>query len=218
MKLRKKVLFIFVWFIVLGVLINILYGVFYNNDLGTLKDFIVFNFKYHTRKIEESTIEYSEFSKENSNNVISKNNISIELLNMEYVETTGDLNLSFEFYTNDNKSFVENMGFLLKIYDGENIFYNETLGNYTSDNETFLKKVDKNLKTDYLYKNIIENMSFSSNSKNAILDIKMNLGENYKINEDLNISIIDYMYRTTEEYLQHRAIEPMGEFKFIIDF
>ncbi len=217
MSFKKKFILIFIWLLLLIIIINLLYGFIYGNDIELLKEELKFNFKYYTRKTVQSTIDYEKDSALNT--IISKNNISIKLNKLNYDKVTGKLNLDFEFYTNDNQVLDKNIGSIVRIYDSKNIFYNSFIGEAVTENTQRLsnKKVNKKLDGSKLNKNKFE-VYDSENRNSKKVNIELQLGENYEILNKLNIELLDFTYKTVDEFLYHRVIEPMGEFKFVINF
>lgn len=218
MSFKKKFILILIWLVLLGVLINVLYGFIYENDAEILKEELKFNFRYYTRTIVKKKLNYQEFNNEDSS--ISKNNISIKLSEINYDETTGKLKLDFEFSTNDNQIFDTNIGCITRIYDSQNIFYNSLVGSMgTEYTERLLNKnMYKKLSDSKLNKNNIYELVDLDDETSKKLEINLELGENYKVSNYLNIEFLDFTYKTVDEFLYHRAIEPIGEFQFMISF
>lgn len=217
MSFKKKFILIFIWLLLLVLIINVLYGFVYENDAEILKEELKFNFRYYTRTIVQTSLNYEDSN--NLNGMVSKNNISIKLNNINYDKITGKLKLDFDFSTNDNQIFSENIGTILKIYDSKKIFYNSLLGNMVTENQERLLSKNMNKK---LYDSNLNNVNFEvldlENGSSKEVEIDLELGENYEISDKLNIEFWDFSYKTADEFLYHRAIEPMGEFKFVINF
>lgn len=218
MSFKKKFILILIWLVLLGVLINVLYGFIYENDAEILKEELKFHFRYYTRTTVKKKLNYQEFNNEDSS--ISKNNISIKLSEINYDETTGKLKLDFEFFTNDNQIFDTNIGCITRIYDSQNIFYNSLVGSMgTEYTERLLNKnMYKKLNDSKLNENNIYELVDLDDETSKKLEINLELGENYKISNYLNIEFLDFTYKTVDEFLYHRAIEPIGEFQFMISF
>lgn len=217
MSFKKKFILIIIWLLLLGIIINILYGFIYENDAELLKEELKFNFRYYTRTVVQASLNYEEEKQPSA--VVSKNNISIKLNDISYDKITGKLKLDFEFYTNDNQIFCKNIGAIARIYDSKNIFYNSLIGNAVTENKEQLLNKSVNKKLD---DSKINNSDFeifdSENGNSKKVEIDLELGENYEISENLNIEFLDFTYKIVDEFLYHRAIEPMGEFKFVVNF
>lgn len=217
MSFKKKFILIIIWLLLLGIIINILYGFIYENDAELLKEELKFNFRYYTRTVVQASLNYEEEKQPSA--VVSKNNISIKLNDISYDKITGKLKLDFEFYTNDNQIFGKNIGAIARIYDSKNIFYNSLIGNAVTENKEQLLNKSVNKKLD---DSKINNSNFeifdSENRNSKKVEIDLELSENYEISENLNIEFLDFTYKIVDEFLYHRAIEPMGEFKFVVNF
>lgn len=217
MSFKKKFILIIIWLLLLGIIINILYGFIYENDAELLKEELKFNFRYYTRTVVQASLNYEE--EKQPSTVVSKNNISIKLNDINYDKITGKLKLDFEFYTNDNQIFGKNIGAIARIYDSKNIFYNSLIGNAVTENKEQLLNKSVNKKLD---DSKINNSNFeifdSENRNSKKVEIDLELSENYEISENLNIEFLDFTYKIVDEFLYHRAIEPMGEFKFVVNF
>lgn len=217
MSFKKKFILIIIWLLLLGIIINVLYGFIYENDAELLKEELKFNFRYYTRTVVQASLNYEEEKQPSA--VVSKNNISIKLNDINYDKITGKLKLDFEFYTNDNQIFGKNIGAIARIYDSKNIFYNSLIGNAVTENKEQLLNKSVNKKLD---DSKINNSNFeifdSENRNSKKVEIDLELSENYEISENLNIEFLDFTYKIVDEFLYHRAIEPMGEFKFVVNF
>lgn len=217
MSFKKKFILIFIWLLLLVLIINVLYGFVYENDAEILKEELKFNFRYYTRTVVQTSLNYEDDNDLNA--IVSKNNISIKLNNINYDKVAGKLKLDFEFSTNDSQIFAENIGTILRIYDSKNIFYNSLLGNMATENQERLLSKTINKKLDY---SKLNNINFEvldlENGSSKKVEIDLELGGNYEITDKLNIEFFDFTYKTVDEFLYHRAIEPMGEFKFVINF
>lgn len=218
MKFLKKLFIVFIWIFLLNIFVMLAYGFFYEDDANKLKDMLTYKFKFHTRTIAKTSLEYNKFN--DAQNVVSKNNISIKLTDINYDKTSGNLKLNFDFYTNDKQNFDRNIGTILRIYDDNNLFYNSLLGNLSTENKEFLleEKKYKNLDDSFLDESSNFEIMDSEQGYCKKVEINLNLGKDYQILNALNIEFQDFMYRTVDEFLAHRAIEPLGEFKFIINF
>lgn len=124
---KKKVVFVTIWFLILYILINILYGFFYADDLKMLQNEIKFRIAYNFREIIETTLDYDSYKKDDESNVISKDSISIKLSDIDYEQTTGVLKLNYDFYMNDGQS-LDSIGAILRVHDDKKMFYNSFFG------------------------------------------------------------------------------------------
>lgn len=232
--MKKKFIIIFIWLIVISMLVNILYYLIMENGINILMPQIAFKFKYYFREVIDITVDYKNLEE---NNVISKDNISIKLSNINYQQDIGELNIKLESYTNSN-DVLDGIGGILRVYDEKKIFFNGPVGAllkdmkntkyllYTEDiygnveaeeisNKKLFGKLDySNLNTDYFDRFDINNSDDNSIATNLTLD----LGKGYKIPDKLYISVINFVYKSVDEFMYRKAIEPLGELKFIVEF
>lgn len=218
MKFLKKLFIVLIWIFLLNIFVMLAYGFFYENDASKLKEVAVYKFRFHTRTIAKTSLEYDKFN--DAQNVVSKNNISIKLADINYEKASGNLKLNFEFYTNDKQNFDRNIGTILRIYDDNNLFYNFSLGNLSTENKELLLEEKKYKELDDSLLDESSNFEIMDSEQGYCkkVEINLNLGKDYQILNALNIEFQDFTYRTEDEFLVHRAIEPMGEYKFIVNF
>lgn len=229
--MKKKFIIIFIWLIVITILINIFYYLIMENGINILSYQLAFKLKYYFRKVIEVEVDYNDLER---NNVISKDNISVKLSNIDYKQDTGKLNVNLEFYTNNDGDVLEYTGGIARVYDDKKIFFNGPVGSLLDDMENmkyllFSEDIYGNVEEGYKklfgkldYSNL--NDTFESCIINTIeedpitAELNLNLGEKYKIPDKLYISIIDLMYKSVDEFAVCKAIEPLGELKFIVNF
>lgn len=228
--MKKKFIIVFIWFIILNILINVCYYLITENGIDVILPKISFEIRYFFREVIEKNIKYNNFSEDNT---ISKNNFSVNLSNIEYEQSSGELKLKFNFYT-DDKQTLEYFGSILRIYDDNKIFYHNSLGSLAfSDNYKYLlydtnvydeidsfdlynKKLYGKLDDTNLNKEtLIQTVNMETN---IYAETTLYLGENYKIPNKLYIDFIDLQYKSVDRFIAHRVIEPLGEFRFIITF
>lgn len=228
--MKKKFVIILIWLIILNILINICYYLVNEDGIHIILQKVSFKVRYFFRETIEQEINYSNYIK---NNVISKNNLCIKLSNINYKESSGELKLGFNFYTDDNQT-LEYFGSVIRIYDDSKIFYHNLLGSTVFfDNTNYLlyntnlygeinpsdlynKKLYGQLDDINLNKDtIIETVN---SDKNILAETVLYLGKNYKIHDKLYIDFIDLQYKSVDKFIAHRPIEPLGEFKFIVNF
>lgn len=52
----------------------------------------------------------------------------------------------------------------------------------------------------------------------VIEEVTLNLGKGYEISDNLYIDFLDFQYKSVDEFVWRKAIEPLGELKFIVNF
>lgn len=119
--MKKKFIIIFIWLIVITILINIFYYLIMENGINILSHQLAFKLKYYFRKVIEVEVDYNDLER---NNVISKDNISVKLSNIDYKQDTGKLNVKLEFYTNNDGDVLEYTSGVARVYDDKKIFSN----------------------------------------------------------------------------------------------
>lgn len=227
MKVKKKIIIALVYVLILCIIINILHVLFYKEYMGLLQycksfsDEINLKTEYYSRKIIKSTLDYSNYSQEK--NVMSTDQISINLSNINYDQNSGILKMKFIFYMNDGQC-LESVRFKLKIYDKKYLFYENQIGSiYYMDNLDYLfynedlynKIANKKLDTSKLNQNSKCN-KFKEDIY-QILEVELNVGQNYKIQDSLHIEFLNLIYNPLGDFY-YKAIEPLGEIKYIINF
>ena len=222
--MKKKFIILSILIIIFIILINLFYGFFYDDNIENVMDKILFRTKYYSREILDKHLEYNNIN-DGEEYILSKNNISIKLLNINYEESSGNLKANFEVYANDDKT-LNKIHFLSKINDDNNIFYNKQTGvrlyvdnlDYLLYNNNLYDKLStKNLDTSKLDN---ENNSISTSqkdSKTKNIEITLNLGENYKIQNSLYIEYLNIIYKP-ELHNSYKVFNSYGSFRFIIDF
>lgn len=220
-SLKKKFIFICIALLIFFVLINILYDFFYGDDIDNLYDKLYFRFRYYSREILETTINYND---SNTNNVLSKDNISIKLSSIDYEKSSGLLKANFEIYTKD-ESFLDKLHFMLRIHNNTELFYNSSVGDMLFVGNTDYLLYNKNLypklsakkfdisKLDEATRVDIVN---TSNTNCKSIELNFNLGENYEIQDKLYIEFLDLIYKPLYK-ISHKVFDPLGEFRFIIN-
>lgn len=218
---KKKVIFVTIWFLILYILINILYGVFFADDLKMLQNEIKFRIAYNSREIIETTLDYDSYKKEDASNVLSKDSISIKLSDIDYEQTTGVLKLNYDFYMNDGQS-LDCIGAILRVHDDKKMSYNSFFGAAFVINRIDYLLYDENVYPIIFDTSKLDDISFfeiydSEDGTYQKLDLVFNLGENYEIQDNLYIEFLNVVYEPLGDFW-YKAIEPLGEFKFIINF
>lgn len=229
--MKKKFIIIFIWLIVITILINIFYYLIMENGINILSHQLAFKLKYYFRKVIEVEVDYNDLER---NNVISKDNISVKLSNIDYKQDTGKLNVKLEFYTNNDGDVLEYTGGVARVYDDKKIFSNGPVGTFFADMENikyllFSEDIYGNAEDNYKklfgkldYSNLndtSESCTINTSEEGPITEeLNLNLGEGYKISDKLYISIIDLLYKSVDEFEYHKAIEPLGELKFTVNF
>lgn len=231
--MKKKLAITLIWLAIITILVNVCYYLILEGGIGIVKNKLDFSIKYHFREIIETNIEYNDY---NENNIISKNNLSVKLSNISYEKNSGDLKIKFEVCTNDDQ-ILEGVGSVIRIYDENKLFYHSMSGNlYMTDNiDDYLLyntnvydeiKITENYNvniygelddTNFNLDKLCE-ITTSEDDKFKIIELSINLGENYQISDKLFIDFLDMQYKTVDEFTAHRLIEPLGELKFIIEF
>lgn len=220
----KKFLIIILWIAILNIFVSIFYGFFFANDFQELKDEIFFRIKYYSREIVSINLSYNDI-KDNKNNVISKENISVKITDINYDQSSGKLKLNLEFYTNDGQN-LENIMCMLRICDSKNVFYNDMLGI-----AEMVDNIDYLVYTQKLYNNFdikklnimkidkeINGTFYTSNDENyKNIELKLDLDANYEFSNELSIKLLDLIYTPAGDF-SYKPIEPLGEFRFTIDF
>lgn len=219
--MKKKIIFISIWLIIIFILINVLYGFFYEDDISSIFDKIAFKKNYYSREILECNVDNNN----EEENIISKNNMSVELVSINYEQESGMLNAEFDFYT-DDEIRLEKMRAMLRVHDDKNIFYNKSVGNmlylggtdYILYNRKLYSKLsNKNFDISKMDEEKEFNFSVRPGKNGKKLKLEFNLGENYKISDSLYIEFLDLIYKPNFDTSQ-KPIYPLGEFKFIINF
>lgn len=217
----KKFIIIGIFFFIFFIFVNIFYGFFYEDNINSLRDKITFRIKYYSREILEQCLEYNK----DSYAKISKDNISIELYNLSYEQSSGLLSINFNFYTND-KQILEKLRFMLRVHDDKNIYYNKSVGDllfvgntdYLLYNKNLYSKLStKGLDTNQLDEDTSFNISNLENGKYKTLSLTFNLGENYKISDNLYIEFLDLIYKPQYNNC-YKIFNYLGEFKYKISF
>lgn len=232
--MKKKIFAILIWLIIINILINIFYYLIMENGINIIIPQLAFKLKYYFREVAEVTVDYNDLDK---NNVVSKNNISIKLSSINYEQASGELNLKFEFYTN-NDNILENIGSVLRIYDNKKIFYHGYGGTTIWDSDTATNLLlGKNMYGEFDESNFynkklfgeLDDTNFNSglgttitgldnDDEPVIEEVTLNLGKGYEISDNLYIDFLDFQYKSVDEFVWRKAIEPLGELKFIVNF
>lgn len=232
--MKKKFIIVFVWIIILNILINVCYYLIREKGIDIVLPKVSFQIRYFFREKIEKNLDYSNFAEDS---IISKNNFSVNLSNIQYNQSSGELKLKFNFYTNDNQT-LEKCGSILRIYDDNKIFYHALYGNLSfSDNEKYLlydiNAYDETNYSDLYNQKLYGELDDTNFNKESVINpiIKVSnaganidaegtlyLGENYKIANRLYIDFLDLQYQALDRFIAHRVIEPLGEIKYIINF
>lgn len=231
--MKNKFIIILIWFAIINILINICYYLIIEDGINIIIPELAFKFRYHFRERVSISLDYDNYEK---NNVISKENASIKLSNIKYEKESGKLNLKFELYEK-NDYILDRIGGVIRIYDDKKIFFHGSFGgsfddwknmeyllfdkdlygevNYTDtyNQKLYGKLDDSNLNLD---KYIMFNNIGTYETINA--ELSLDLGKDYEINNNLYIDILDYQYKSVDEFVHNKPMEPLGEFKFIINF
>ena len=222
--MKKKFIILGILAVVILICINLLYGFFYEDNIENIMDKILFRTKYHSREIIDKHLKYNNI-KDEEEYILSKNNISIKLLDINYEESSGNLKALFEIYTTDDKT-LNKIHFIPKINDNNNILYNKQVGV-----KLYVDNLDYLLYNNNLY-NKLSTKSFSTNkldnddnsiittqkdSKTKNIEITLNLGENYKIQEYLSFEFLNIIYKPELDN-SYKVFNSYGSFRFIIDF
>lgn len=212
--MKKKVIILSILFIVFFILINIFYDFFYG-DNASLLDKILFRKKYYSREIVECNVDYN-----NPEGTISKNNITVKLVSLKYEEESGELEAEFDFNVEDGTELYEICA-MLRIHDGQNIFYNSCVGR-----KMFLGETDYTLYNKNLYQKI-STKGFEVSKQNEPKEeetplgrkgkLNFNLEKNYKISDKLYIEFLDVIVQM-EPIDYYKPMYPLGEYRFIINF
>lgn len=220
----KKFIIIGVILFIFFILVNIFYGFFYEDNVDNLIDKLSFRMKYYSREILECNLNYNK-DEANINNVISKDNISIELYNINYDQSSGKLETNFKIYLN-NEQNLEKLRFMLRVHDNKNIYYNKSVGDILFVGNTdyllynknlYFKLSSKGLDTKKLDDDTSFNLSNSENGNYKILSLTFNLGANYKISDNLYIEFLDLIYKPESDNC-YKIFKHLGEFKYKISF
>lgn len=218
----KKFIAIGIFFLILFIFVNIFYGFFYEDNIDSLLDKITFRIKYYSREILEYSLDYN---KNEMHSIISKDNISIELSNINYEQSSGKLTADFNFYTNDEKN-LEKLRFMLRIHDNKNIYYNKSVGDnlfvgntdYLLYNKNlYFKLSTKGLDTSKLDEDTSFKFSNLENGKCKALSVVLDLDENYKISDNLYIEFLDLIYKPKYDN-SYKVFNYLGEFRYKISF
>lgn len=219
--MKKKFIILGILTILILICINLLYGFFYEDNIKNVVDKFIFRNKYYSREIMDKQMLYGDFE---NNNILTKNNISIQLSNISYDQPSGKLNAIFEVSANDNQS-LDKICFLLKVNDNKNIFYNKRVGEklfvdnldyLLYNNDLYYKLSTKNLDTSSLEKqNPIGTSQKDDQTKNV--EMTLYLGENYEISDDLYIEFLNLIYKPTSSN-SHKVFDGYGSFRFVINF
>ncbi len=229
--MKKKFIIILIWLVIINILINICYYLIIEDGINIIIPELAFKFRYHFRERVSISLDYDNYEK---NNVISKENASIKLSNIKYEKESGKLNLKLEFFENNDYA-LDQIGGVIRIYDDKKIFFHGSFGgsfddwknmeyllfnrdlygevNYTDtyNQKLYGKLDDSNLNLDKLLNNVFENDTINT-------ELSLDLGKDYEINNNLYIDILDYQYKSVDEFVYNKPMEPLGEFKFIINF
>lgn len=215
MKFRKKLLIVIIYMS----LLNIIIMFFYTDSIKDLKNTLIFKSKYVRKTVLETNLNYNDISE---NNIISKNNFSIQLSNLNYNKENGSLKLEFKFYTNDEK-MISNIEYIIIIYDSKKIFYLNERSNeqkyakYITKEKPY-KSLDKNMiESDEQYKSYYIKDYNSEYEIQKTFELEVFLGENYNILDELNIDFWNLTYKEIDDFTSRKVIEPLGEYKFIVD-
>lgn len=231
--MKKKAFIILIWFIVINILINVCYYFIFENGFNIIMPQIAFKTRYFFRKTVDVTVDYKEFEK---NNVVSKDNISIKLCNINYEKNSGELKLEFEFDTNNDYP-LDYIGGVQRIYDDKKIFYHTLFGTsfydtgnikYLLYSENMYGVVDGSNRYNKKIYGELDDSNFNDepgitydnmNDDEPIYEeLTLNLGKDYDITGQLYIDFIDVQYKTVDEFEYHKAFEPLGVLRFIINF
>lgn len=219
--MKKKFIVLGILAIIILICINLLYGFFYEDNIKNVVDKFIFRNKYYSREIMDKQVLYGNFE---SDNQLTKNNISIQLSDISYDQPSGKLDAIFEVSANDNQA-LDKICFLLKVNDNKNIFYNKRVGEklfvdnldyLLYNNDLYYKLSTKDLDTSSLEKqNPIGTSPKDTNSKT--IEMTLYLGENYEISDNLYIEFLNLIYKPTSSN-SHKVFDGYGSFRFVITF
>lgn len=230
--MKKKFIIIFAWIIVINILINVFYYLIIENGFEIITRQFAFRKRYYFREIVNVNLDYNNYE---NNNIFSKDNMFIELSNIDYEKWSGKLKTKFTFYMN-NDDVLDTVGGILRIYDDKKIFYHGYLGGYWDSNNMEYLMFDENIygevNLEDLYNkklygelddtnlNLDEFIIFNNvyNNEPIEAELSLNLGKEYEISEKLYIDIIDFQYKSVDEFLPKKIFNPLGEIKFIVNF
>jgi len=220
--LRKKFIIISILFFCFFILINIFYGFFYDDNIDNLLDKLSFRINYYSREILEQCLDYN---KTKLPTIISKDDMSIELSNINYEQSSKKLSIDFNFYTNDERN-LEKLRFMLRVHDGKKIYYNKSVGDnlfvgntdYLLYNKNlYFKLSTKGLDSSKLDENTSFNLSDLENGKYKTLSLIFNLGENCNTLDNLYIEFLDLIYKPEYDNC-YKIFNYLGELKYKISF
>lgn len=218
-SLKTKFIFIVITLLISFVLINILYDFFYGDDIDNLYDKLYFKFKYYSREILETTINYDSIS---TDNVLCKGNISIKLSSVDYEKSSGLLKTNFEIYSND-KSFLDELRFMLCVHNDTELFYNSPIGDmlfvgntdYLLYNKSLYSKLSaKKFDISKLDEDTKFDIVSTSNTHCKSIELEFNIGT--EMQSRVYIEFLDLIYKQLYN-VSRKVFDPLGEFRFVIN-
>lgn len=218
--MKKKIIIIFILYIIISILVNIFYGFFYEDDIGNIIDKLNFRKKYNSRKIVTQTYD----AKNDTNSMFSNNIVSISLSNLSYKKNEGKLKFNLIFSLKDKKT-IEDLCFILKVHNNNNMFYNSIIGKKMYVDNTDYLLYNHNLYNKLSFKDFnIDNLNdkqfsiVNSNTKNEKnIEVCLNLKENYELSNNLYIEILGLIYKPKLEN-SYKLFDSIGELKYIVKF
>lgn len=220
--MKKKFIVIGIFFFIFFVFVNIFYGFFWEDNIDNLLDKIYFRIKYNSREILETSLKYN---KNKLPIIISKDNISVELYNINYEQSSGQMITNFKIYSNDGQT-LEKLRFMLRVHDNKNVYYNKSVGDnlfvgntdYLLYNKNLYYKLStKGLDTGKLNDDTTFKLSNSEKSNCKNLSLSFNLDKNYKISDSVYIEFLDLIYKL-EQNNSYKIFNYLGEFRYKISF
>lgn len=218
-------------FIIIFVILLLLIWFFLHTTVGAkLFADMLYKNKYYSRKVLETTSQYNCNDKTFTKSFISENDFSVQLSNIDYDKENGNLlNLTFDFTNNKNPD-LSTVGFVLEAYDKNGSICCQNLGsmNYPTGSELvqYVQYYSSDLYgEDYLDINLmnLDNLvkithDYPENGNYITRNLTLDLPDDYEINGDLNIVLFDLQYQNTGDSNYYKVINPLGEYKFTINF
>lgn len=181
---------------------------------------IYYKEKYNSREIVQAVSNYNLADGSFSESSIEKNGFIAKISNIDYdKENENILNLQFDFSTTDNTG-LNTVGFLLRIYDevNENVICYQIYGDKGLDDMEYIFYNRYFNNGDGWRMNSYAEISNERDKDNITRNLKIKLPDDFVIKGKYNIDLFNLQYQTTKSPDYYKVIEPLGEFKFIINF
>lgn len=202
------------------IIIFILFFAFYEHIM-----YFICKKTYDNLKVTEQVLTYNKETRSISENSITKNNLKIILSKLEYNEN--QLDIEFKFSHLDNQTSINNVGYVLRVYNEDYFLGNRYIGTLTSSNNStvtfnnifyeinFNNDTTKNLSN---YTTVIPQIEILEDENALLQRLAFTLPENFIITDSLNVILFDMNYQNIGDKTFYKVDDTLSEIKYLITF